>query len=62
MLASAVLVLGILVLVGIAYSYYWYSPKLSHLRSGEPAAAGRSCDRPSWVGHGRGADAVMHRL
>ena len=26
MLASAVLVLGILVLVGIAYSYYWYSP------------------------------------
>ena len=26
MLESAVLVLGILVLVGIAYSYYWYSP------------------------------------
>src|SRR3984885_9432437 len=40
----------------------WQKPKLSHLRSGEPAAAGRSCDRSSWVGHGRGADEVMHRL
>jgi hypothetical protein len=82
---AKLLVLSVLVLVGAAYVYYWYSPaprlrplsatvrqaalsmggrerNLSHLRSSQLAATGCSCNRPSWVGHGWGADAGMYRL